>query len=81
MSATTETERVDLEITGMTCASCVSRVEKELNRLDGVEASVNLATERAAVRFDPALVAPADLVHAVEATGYGAALPRAAGRA
>ena len=38
-------QRVDLEITGMTCASCAARIEKKLNRLDGVEASVNFATE------------------------------------
>src|SRR5690606_481235 len=45
------THEVDLAISGMTCASCSARVEKKLNRLDGVEASVNLATEKAKVRF------------------------------
>src|SRR4051794_5060801 len=65
---------VDLLVGGMTCASCVARVEKKLNRLDGVEASVNLATASARVRFDPALVDPAQLVETVERTGYTAAL-------
>ena len=51
----------------MTCASCVARVEKKLNRLEGVEASVNLATASARVRFDPALVDETTLVETVEA--------------
>ncbi|MHB1138636.1 MAG: cation transporter, partial [Microthrixaceae bacterium] len=58
----------------MTCASCAARIEKRLNRLDGVEASVNYATERARVRF-PATTDAADLVATVEATGYTATLP------
>jgi len=61
--------RLDLE--GMTCASCVSRVERKLNELGGVEATVNLATEQATVRCDPA-VEVEDLVAAVEAAGYHA---------
>jgi Cu+-exporting ATPase len=68
-------EHLELPITGMTCASCANRVERRLNRLDGVTATVNLATERAAVDFDPAAVEPAELVGAVEAAGYGAVLP------
>ena len=72
-----EAERVRLEIGGMTCASCAARVERKLNRLDGVTASVNYATEEAAVSFDPALVDLAGLIEAVEATGYTAALPHA----
>ena len=77
MSATTHTgpERLELPITGMTCASCAARVEKRLNRLEGVEASVNYATETASVAFDPALTPPAGLVEAVEGAGYGARLP------
>jgi Cu+-exporting ATPase len=71
----TATEHVDLPITGMTCASCANRIERTLNRLDGVHAAVNYATERAAVDYDPAAVAPAELVAAVEAAGYHAALP------
>jgi Cu+-exporting ATPase len=66
---------VELPITGMTCASCATRVEKGLNRIDGVTATVNYATERATVDFDPEAVAPEQLVAAVEAAGYAAALP------
>jgi P-type Cu+ transporter len=66
---------VDLDITGMTCAACAARIERKLNKLDGVTATVNYATEKARVQ----LVAPAltddDLIAAVEATGYGAHLP------
>jgi Cu+-exporting ATPase len=78
VSATDSTElrRVDLEIDGMTCASCAARVERTLNGLDGVDASVNYATEKAAVRFDPERVRLEDLLAAVEHTGYRAALPR-----
>ena len=64
---------VTLEIDGMTCAACVSRVERKLNKLDTVDAAVNLATESARVRFDPESVALDDLLAAVEAAGYRAA--------
>jgi Cu+-exporting ATPase len=64
---------VTLEIEGMTCAACVSRVERKLNRLESVDAAVNLATESARVRFDPESVALGELVAAVEAAGYRAA--------
>jgi Cu+-exporting ATPase len=67
------TREVDLAITGMTCASCSARVEKRLNRLEGVTATVNLATEKATVSYT-APVTVADLVGAVEATGYGASV-------
>jgi Cu+-exporting ATPase len=67
--------RVSLPIDGMTCAGCAARVERELNGLEGVSASVNLATERAAVDYDPAQADPALLVRAVEAAGYRAELP------
>ena len=67
-------ERLELPIEGMTCASCANRIEKRLNKLDGVEASVNYATENAAVSYDPAVVSPDELVAAVEAAGYGARL-------
>jgi Cu+-exporting ATPase len=73
MTADTYTSSVTLEIEGMTCAGCVSRVERKLNELDSVDASVNLATESARVRFDPARVQLDDLVGAVTAIGYGAA--------
>jgi Cu+-exporting ATPase len=61
--------RLDLE--GMTCASCVARIERKLNKLDGVEATVNFATEQATVQHDPS-VTVAELVSAVEAAGYHA---------
>ena len=64
-----------LDVGGMTCASCAARIEKRLNRIDGVQASVNFATEQARVEF-PDTVSTEDLVAAVEATGYTAALPR-----
>jgi Cu+-exporting ATPase len=67
------TETCALDIGGMTCASCVGRVEKALRRLDGVsDARVNLATETAAVDFDPARVGPGDFAQAVAAAGYTA---------
>jgi Cu+-exporting ATPase len=75
--ATQAPERVSLEIEGMTCAACAARVERKLNRLEGVEATVNYATEHAAVTFDPARQDLSRLVAAVEAAGYGAALPSA----
>ena len=59
-------DRVELAIEGMTCASCAARIEKRLNRLDGVEASVNYASEHAAVCFDPGQVSVAELIAAVE---------------
>src|SRR5437868_15132856 len=60
-----------LPIEGMTCASCVNRVERYLRKTDGVvEASVNLATEQARVRFDPTVVGRDELSRAVVAAGY-----------
>ncbi|MCW2912986.1 MAG: heavy metal translocating P-type ATPase [Actinomycetia bacterium] len=67
--------RVELPITGMTCASCAARIERKLNKMDGVEATVNYATESASVSYDSGTVTPEDLVATVEATGYGASLP------
>ena len=64
---------LELPIEGMTCASCATRIERKLNKLEGVEASVNYATEQAAVTFDPARARLEDLVRAVEAAGYQAA--------
>jgi Cu+-exporting ATPase len=70
-STTTAPIELSLGIEGMTCASCVNRIERFLRKADGVlEANVNLATERATVRFDPALAGRADLVKAIEAAGY-----------
>ncbi|WP_328452639.1 heavy metal translocating P-type ATPase [Amycolatopsis sp. NBC_00438] len=65
---------VDLAITGMTCASCAMRIERKLNKLDGVTATVNYATEKAKVAYTGD-VEPSDLVAQVEAAGYGATLP------
>ena len=77
MATATEpaSERVELAIEGMTCASCATRIEKRLNKLDGVSASVNFASEHAAVAFDPGVVSVDDLIGAVEAAGYHASLP------
>ena len=63
----------------MTCAACAGRVERRLNKLEGVEAAVNYATEHASISFDPATVKIDTLVAAVESIGYSASLPRAAG--
>lgn len=63
---------VDLGVTGMTCTSCSARVERKLNKLDGVEATVNYATESAQVSYDPSKVSPEQLIKTVEDTGYGA---------
>ncbi|MGW9630854.1 heavy metal translocating P-type ATPase [Agromyces sp. NPDC055520] len=76
MTLQDDTRTIDLGIEGMTCASCVSRVEKRLGRLDGVEAEVNLATEKARVRF-PASTSIDDLVEAVRQAGYTAHVPPA----
>ncbi len=75
-TTTSGTAQVELAIGGMTCASCAARIEKKLNRMDGVEATVNYATEKAKVSFDAeAGVGVADLIATVEATGYTAAEP------
>ena len=73
-NAATASDRIELSIGGMTCASCAARIEKKLNRMDGVEATVNFATERARVDFGPG-VSVADLIATVEHTGYTAELP------
>jgi Cu+-exporting ATPase len=67
-------ERVRLDLEGMTCASCATRIEKKLNKLEGVEATVNYASDQAAVTFDPGLVTVDDLLATVEAAGYHACL-------
>ena len=74
-SGTPAAGSIELAITGMTCASCANRIERKLNKLDGVSATVNYATEKAKVTFDPE-VAPEALVAAVEQAGYGARLPQ-----
>jgi Cu+-exporting ATPase len=66
-------QQIQLSVTGMTCASCATRVEKALNNVPGVSsASVNLASEQAAVAYDPGQTTPAQLLTAVEKAGYGA---------
>jgi Cu+-exporting ATPase len=70
----TAPHRIALTIGGMTCASCAMRVEKKLNRMDGVTATVNYATEKATVAYADG-VTPADLIATVEKTGYTAELP------
>jgi P-type Cu+ transporter len=66
--------QLELSISGMTCASCAARIERKLNKLEGVTATVNFATEKARVTF-PESVTPEDLLSTVEAAGYTAALP------
>jgi len=69
-------DRLDLTVTGMTCASCASRVEQQLNGLDGVDASVNFALGTARVDYDPTSVTVDELIGAVEDIGYAATVPR-----
>ena len=79
-STSTSTAPVSLAIGGMTCASCAMRIEKKLNKLDGVTATVNYATEQAKVDA-PEGVSVDELIAAVESAGYTAALPRVKGDA
>jgi P-type Cu+ transporter len=69
--------QIELPIRGMTCVSCASRIERKLNKLDGVSSTVNYATEKASVAYDADAVAPEQLLAAVEAAGYAAVLPTA----
>ncbi|WP_067533690.1 heavy metal translocating P-type ATPase [Nocardia crassostreae] len=73
MSAPAPERSIELEIGGMTCASCASRIEKKLNRIDGVTATVNYATEKAKVSF-PESVTPDELIAKVVDTGYTASV-------
>ncbi|WP_327154832.1 heavy metal translocating P-type ATPase [Streptomyces tubercidicus] len=76
MTTATGAHGVELEIGGMTCASCAARIEKKLNRMEGVTATVNYATEKAQVTVAPdSGVAAADLIATVERTGYTAVVP------
>ncbi len=68
--------QIQLDIGGMTCASCAARIEKKLNRMDGVTATVNYATEKAKVVFADTVTAE-QVIAQIEATGYTAHLPRA----
>jgi Cu+-exporting ATPase len=75
-TAATRTRDVELVLTGMTCASCANRIERKLNKVAGVTAQVNFATEKAKVVVGSPDVSDADLIAAVEAAGYQAALPQ-----
>jgi Cu+-exporting ATPase len=80
MNEAISTSTIRFPVEGMTCASCVNRIERYLRKSDGViEATVNLATETASVRYDSARITPAGLGAAVEAAGYEARLDRAEG--
>jgi P-type Cu+ transporter len=68
-----ENQKLRLDITGMTCASCAARIEKRLNKTPGVDATVNYATEQATVRFNEAS-SPETLIKTITAIGYGATL-------
>lgn len=71
------TERIDLPITGMTCAACAARIERSLGKAEGVEqASVNLATERATIQFDPTVTGVDRIVEAIRGAGYDAIVPK-----
>src|SRR5688500_14272309 len=70
----TALQSIELEVQGMTCASCAARIEKKLNRLDGVQATVNYATEKATVHFGSG-TSPQALIATIEQTGYAATLP------
>lgn len=63
---------LDLGVTGMTCTACSARVERKLNKLDGVDATVNYATESAAVTYDPAKTDQTALIHEIRNAGYDA---------
>ena len=67
---------VELDLEGMTCAACAARIEKNLNKLDGVEASVNLATDKATVRFDPDRQVVDGLIQRIRDSGYDAQVAR-----
>src|SRR4051812_31654688 len=68
--------RIAIPVSGMHCAACSARVQKALLATPGVQdAAVNLMMNDATVTFDPAVASPAELVDAIQATGYGAALP------
>lgn len=68
----TEIKEVNLQITGMTCAACATRIEKGLNKMDGVEtANVNLALEKSSIKYDPSKLSEADFENKIEALGYG----------
>ena len=72
LARSADTTHLDLGVTGMTCTSCSSRVQRKLNKVEGVDAQVNFATETAAIDFDPELSTPQSLIDVVRAAGYDA---------
>lgn len=68
-----QTRKLELPISGMTCAACAARIEKNLNKLPGVFAAVNLASEKAQIEFDDTLTHPEDLAHSIEKAGFSVA--------
>lgn len=67
-----ERKETNFQITGMTCAACANRIEKGLNKLQGVnDATVNLALERATIEYNPSLISMQDIIKRVETLGYG----------
>lgn len=71
-----ESRQITVGVTGMTCAACSNRIEKVLNKMDGVEAQVNLTTEKASVHFNPDAVTVEDITTKIEKLGYGVQLER-----
>ena len=71
--------QIDLPITGMTCAACAARIEKNLNRLPEVLAAVNFATEKAHIEYPAGRLSPQDLIATIRKAGYDAQLPAADG--
>ena len=72
-----ELKKIDIPVTGMSCAACANRVEKALSKTGGVEeANVNFAVEKASISYDPGSVGPGTLIRAVENAGYGAEVSR-----
>ena len=76
MAVMNETASVELDLEGMTCAACAARIETQLNKLEGVQASVSLATEKASVRYAPQKLDVAALIQRVRDSGYGAQVAR-----
>lgn len=69
------TEKIEFDITGMTCAACSARIEKGLNKMEGIlNANVNLALEKASIEFNPSIITPKEMVQKVEKLGYGASV-------
>lgn len=65
-------KEANIQITGMTCAACATRIEKGLNKMEGVEqASVNLALEKSSIKYDPTKLSEADFERKIESLGYG----------